>query len=100
MASSTKEALGNALKKMLSVKPIDKITVKDLVEECGVNRQTFYYHFQDIYDLLRFFLEFLRGDYVEPMLWGLKSAQVTALVSFTVALALFVWVGMRKKPAA
>ena len=39
MASSTKEALGNALKKMLSVKPIDKITVKDLVEECGVNRQ-------------------------------------------------------------
>ncbi|HCY78991.1 MAG TPA: dihydroxyacetone kinase transcriptional activator DhaS, partial [Clostridiales bacterium] len=52
MASSTKEALGNALKKMLSVKPIDKITVKDLVEECGVNRQTFYYHFDDVYDLL------------------------------------------------
>ena len=52
MASSTKEALGNALKKMLAVKPIDKITVKDLVEECGVNRQTFYYHFDDVYDLL------------------------------------------------
>ena len=34
MASSTKEALGNALKKMLGVKSIDKITVKDLVEEC------------------------------------------------------------------
>ena len=46
-----------------------------------------------------FFLEFLRGDYVEPMLWGLKSAQVTALVSFGVALVLFVWAGMRK-PAA
>ena len=44
-----------------------------------------------LYSLLRFSLEFLRGDYVEPMLWGLKSAQVTALVSFTVALALFVW---------
>ena len=53
-----------------------------------------------LYSLLRFSLEFLRGDYVEPMLWGLKSAQVTALVSFTVALALFVWAGMRKKPAA
>ena len=57
MASSTKEALGNALKKMLSVKPIDKITVKDLVEECGVNRQTFYYHFHDIYELLEWTIE-------------------------------------------
>ena len=53
-----------------------------------------------LYSLLRFFLEFLRGDYVEPMLWGLKSAQVTALVSFGIALVLFVWAGMRKKPAA
>ena len=35
MATSTKESLGNALKKMLTIKPIDKITVKDLVEECG-----------------------------------------------------------------
>lgn len=57
MASSTKEALGNALKKMLSVKPIDKITVKYLVEECGVNRQTFYYHFDDVYDLLEWVFE-------------------------------------------
>lgn len=57
MASSTKEALGNALKKMLGVKPIDKITIKDLVEECGVNRQTFYYHFDDVYDLLEWVFE-------------------------------------------
>jgi len=33
-------------------KPIDKITIKDIVKDCEVNRQTFYYHFQDIYDLL------------------------------------------------
>lgn len=57
MASSTKEALGSALKKMLSVKPIDKITVKDIVEQCGVNRQTFYYHFDDVYDLLEWVFE-------------------------------------------
>lgn len=57
MASSTKEALGNALKKMLSIKPIDKITIKDLVEECGVNRQTFYYHFDDVYDLMEWVFE-------------------------------------------
>ena len=57
MASSTKEALGAALKQMLSVKPIEKITVKDLVEICGVNRQTFYYHFDDVYDLLEWVFE-------------------------------------------
>lgn len=52
MAQFTKQALAQELKTMLRVKPLDKITVKDLVEACGVNRQTFYYHFQDIYDLL------------------------------------------------
>lgn len=57
MATNTKEALAAAMKKMLAVKPVDKITVKDLVEECGVNRQTFYYHFDDVYDLLEWVFE-------------------------------------------
>ena len=57
MASTTKESLGAALKQMLTVKPIDKITVMDLVEICGVNRQTFYYHFDDVYDLLEWVFE-------------------------------------------
>ena len=57
MASTTQESLGAALKQMLTVKLIDKITVKDLVEICGVNRQTFYYHFDDVYDLLEWVFE-------------------------------------------
>lgn len=57
MAPSTKLALANALKKQLQKKFLDDITVKALVEDCEVNRQTFYYHFQDIYDLLRWLLE-------------------------------------------
>lgn len=57
MASGTKEALGRALKKMMHSKPIDKITIKDLVDICGVNRQTFYYHFDDVYDLLEWVFE-------------------------------------------
>ncbi len=57
MPSSTKESLAAALKQMMNVKPIDKITVKDLVEICGVNRQTFYYHFDDVYDLLEWVFE-------------------------------------------
>lgn len=57
MAVSTKEAFAAALKKMMAVKPMEKITVKDLVEICGVNRQTFYYHFDDIFDLLEWVFE-------------------------------------------
>ena len=57
MATSTKKALADALKKMMAIKPIDRITVNDLVETCGVSRQTFYYHFDDVYDLLEWVFE-------------------------------------------
>nr|WP_312216384.1 TetR-like C-terminal domain-containing protein [Clostridioides sp.] len=52
MAQTTKRALAASLKKLLSEKPLDKITVIDIVEDCEVNRQTFYYHYKDIYDLV------------------------------------------------
>lgn len=54
MAELAKQAIEQAAVTLLSKKPISKITVKEIVELCGVNRQTFYYHFDDIYDLLRF----------------------------------------------
>ena len=52
MKQYTKEALSGKLKEISKTKPIDKITVTELVEACDIKRQTFYYHFQDIYDLL------------------------------------------------
>jgi len=52
LSQITKIALANSLKKFLSKKSLDKITIVDLVEDCGVNRQTFYYHFRNIYDLI------------------------------------------------
>lgn len=52
MKELTKIALGESLKKLLSTKTLDSITITDIAEDCGVNRQTFYYHFQDIYGLL------------------------------------------------
>ncbi len=52
MSSMTKKELSNSLKKLMNAKPLGKITVKEIVADCGVNRQTFYYHFHDIYDLL------------------------------------------------
>lgn len=52
MTQLTKYALEAALKTLLSKKPLDKITISDLTEECGISRMTFYYHFRDIYDLV------------------------------------------------
>ena len=52
MSQITKNALAASLKKLLSKKELSKITITNITEECGVNRQTFYYHFKDIYDLL------------------------------------------------
>lgn len=52
MSQTTKKALAYSLKKLLKEKPLDKITVTDITEDCEVNRQTFYYHFKDIYDLV------------------------------------------------
>ncbi|HOO31598.1 MAG TPA: TetR-like C-terminal domain-containing protein [Thermotogota bacterium] len=49
---TTKNALADSLKKLLLQKPLNKITVVDITEDCEVNRQTFYYHFLDIYDLI------------------------------------------------
>ena len=48
----TKNALADSLKALLELRPVDKITISDITDDCGVNRMTFYYHFQDIYDLL------------------------------------------------
>ena len=53
----TKTALVASLKKLMEKKSLNKISVRDIIEECGVNRKTFYYHFQDIYDLVRWMLE-------------------------------------------
>lgn len=52
MSNITKKAIANALKELLLEKRLNKITVADIAEKCEINRQTFYYHFQDIYDLV------------------------------------------------
>ncbi len=48
----TKEKIAAAFKKLVTQKPFDKITITDITDACGLNRLTFYYHFQDKYDLM------------------------------------------------
>ena len=52
MSQVTKRALEASLKKLRCERLLDKITVTDIAEDCGINRMTFYYHFRDIYDLV------------------------------------------------
>ena len=52
MSQFTKLAIINTFMSLLDEKPFDKITVTDIVNTCGINRNTFYYYYQDIYSLI------------------------------------------------
>ncbi len=51
-SSETKLKMAEALKKLVNYKAFSKITVGDIVTECGLNRNSFYYHFENMFDLL------------------------------------------------
>ena len=55
-SNTTKMAISYALKELVLEKSLNKITIQDIADKCGINRQTFYYHFQDIIDLVRWIL--------------------------------------------
>lgn len=52
MANFTRNAIKSSFLKLLNERPLSKITVKDIVSDCGVNRNTFYYYFEDIPKLI------------------------------------------------
>lgn len=57
MPVNVKPMIAGAFMKLAKEKSVDKITVKDLVEECNISRQTFYYHFQDILEVIEWSVE-------------------------------------------
>ncbi len=52
MSNLTKNAIKGSFLKLLNERPLGKITVKDIVTDCGINRNSFYYHYQDIPSLI------------------------------------------------
>lgn len=54
---SAKDKLSQALKEELKTKPLSKVTVSRLTQGAGLGRQTFYYHFADVYDLVTWVFE-------------------------------------------
>lgn len=57
MKNNTKNELGRALYTLLGKKNLDRITVADITGLCGLNRQTFYYHFHDVYELAEWLID-------------------------------------------
>lgn len=57
MSLHTRQAMTGSLKKFMGLKPLSQITVSEICADCNLNRKTFYYHFEDIYDLLHWMLE-------------------------------------------
>lgn len=57
IALTTKLSLASSLKKQMGKKPLKKVTINDIITDCNVNRKTFYYHFEDVYALLKWTLE-------------------------------------------
>jgi len=53
LAQLTRKAIINAFLNLLEKRPFEKITVRDIVVECGITRNTFYYHFEDVYAVLK-----------------------------------------------
>ncbi len=52
MPNFTRKAIKASFMKLLNERPLSQITVKDIVEDCGINRNSFYYHFQDLPSLV------------------------------------------------
>ncbi len=80
----TKRTLSEALKQKMALKPVSKITVSELAAACRLNRKTFYYHFEDVYGLLKWTLEAealevirrldQRGNYADAIRFALDYA--------------------------
>lgn len=69
-SKNTKHTLAQSLKQLMRVRPFAKISVGDICQQCGVSRKSFYYHFQDKYDLMNwvFHIEFVAAIQQLPQL--------------------------------
>ena len=67
MSGFTKDIIARTLIELLDEKPMSKVTVKDIVERCGVNRNTFYYHFHDIPEVVEYVLKRESNSILECM---------------------------------
>lgn len=95
MATLTERAIIGAMLELLEQRRLDKITVKDIADTCGINRNTFYYHFEDtravVKTILRNETERIFSEYTEPDSWqdGFIAAAQFALSNKKIILHLY-----------
>ena len=87
MCYSTKKKIADCVRQLMKRKEISKITIGDIMEATGMSRQSFYYHFKDIYDVLEWigcndFKDQLQGQYDSMEKWAcdLMEVQVRRLL--------------------
>ncbi len=70
--TDTKRRLSESLQRLMKRKPLDKISISEIINDCGLNRKTFYYHFDDIYSLFTWTLKRESETYLrrtESLMW-------------------------------
>ena len=73
MTTLTKREILRAFSDLASEKPVDKITVKEITDLCQISRNTFYYHYQDVYEVLEEYLRLESQRMVERLEKDLSS---------------------------
>jgi len=91
LAIDMKEVIAEAAKRLLFEKNVKKLTVKDVVEECQITRQTFYYHFEDIPALMRWALEKRMANFLDEIKTS-KTAEEAIRYFFLVAINAYPYV--------
>ncbi len=69
---NTKKVLANTFKELSKQKPVNKISINDITKASHLNRNTFYYHFEDIYDLIKWIL----NEEVKPIIDSLNEVNL------------------------
>ena len=75
MSQLTRKAIMKCTLELAEKKSLKKITVKDIADECGITRSTFYYHFSDIYDVLdgemdKVLMRFIEYSIIHRKVWA------------------------------
>ena len=86
----TKRVLASTLKELVTARPFEKVSVSDICDACGVSRKTFYYHFQDKYELLEWIIMTELLEPIRPLIQNgmVDQALVLLFSSLTIDPAL------------
>ena len=81
-SDQTKEKIASTFLLLLNTYPLNEISIKHITKTCGINRNTFYYHFNNIADLIEYVIKNIVDDIIEkhpPKINSLEDCFVAAV---------------------